>query len=135
MQRLLLLTLVLVATFAAGCGSSSSSSSNGSSTPATTSSTATTSAKTTSSGASAPESSITRLILRACKSRIQAAPALTSAEKATIEKLCTKEAVGGSAARKANVQICQEIVQRSALQGSPNTPAREQALAACKSGK
>jgi hypothetical protein len=32
-------------------------------------------------------------------------------------------------------EVCTEIVKRSAQPGSPMTPAREQALAACKTAK
>ncbi|MEA2209249.1 MAG: hypothetical protein QOF54_1726 [Solirubrobacteraceae bacterium] len=139
MRRLSLLTLVLAATLVIGCGSSSSSSKS-SSAPAQTAPTATTSSSatagsTTSTGTGSTNSAIGRLILRTCKNRIQAVPALTSGEKATIEKLCSKETAGGSSALEANQQICREIVNRSALQGSAATSAREQALAACKKTK
>jgi hypothetical protein len=73
--------------------------------------------------------------VRACKTRIQNEPGLTTPEKAQIETLCAKAAQGRAASREVAEQVCTEIIKRSAAPGSPTTPAREQALAACKRAK
>lgn len=149
MQRLsTLLMLSLAAVLVAGCGGSSSSSSSSSSgqststTPSTSAATtATSSPPTTSTGTqkatdpAVTKSAIRKLAERSCKSQIQADLALTSTEKASIEKLCSKAADQLGAANGVTQQICAELVKHSALPGTPNTPARKQALAACKSAK
>jgi hypothetical protein len=148
MRRLPVLALALAAVaLTTGCGSSSTSSGSSAATPATssTASTATTSstpASTSTSnspgGASSKTSrsaEIAQFVVRACKTRIQNEPGLTTPEKAQIETLCAKAAQGRAAAREVAEQVCTEIIKRSAAPGSPTTPAREQALAACKSAK
>lgn len=139
--------LVAVA-LAAGCGSSSSGSSD--STP-TTGSTASGSATSTSgaapastgagasttkpAGTSTASGAVAKLLVNACKRRIQNEPALTTSEKAELEPLCDKSASGVAGARQASEEVCVEVIKRSASPGSPSTPARKQALAACKSAK
>ncbi len=111
--------LVAVA-LAAGCGSSSSSGSDSTTKPAGTS---------TASGA------VATLLVNACKRRIQNEPALTTSEKVHLEPLCDKSATGVAGARQASEEVCVEVIKHSASPGSTSTPARKQALAACKSAK
>jgi hypothetical protein len=111
--------LVAVA-LAGGCGSSSSSRSDSTPNPAGTS---------TASGA------VAKLLVNACKRRIQNEPALTTSEKVELEPLCDKSASGVAGARQAAEEVCVEVIKRSASPGSSSTPARKQALAACKSAK
>jgi uncharacterized protein YceK len=138
MQKLpIWLILSFVALLATGCGSSrsSTSGSQGTSVPnATTPKTATSStgsAPTTSTG----KSELKELAVNACRSRIQSEPALTSAEKVRLEKVCSKAADGASASREVARQVCVEVIKHSALPGSPENPARKRALAACKKAK
>jgi hypothetical protein len=149
MRRLPVLALALATVaLTTGCGSSSTSSSSSSSTPPATSSTASTATTSSTPGSTSTSSSaggatsktsrsaeIAQFIVRACKTRIQNEPGLTTPEKAQIETLCAKAAQGRAAAREVAEQVCTEIIKRSAAPGSPTTPAREQALAACKRAK
>jgi len=148
MKRLSIwLMLALVAALlVAGCGSSSSSSDGqSSSTTVSTSaaSTSTSSTPTTTTGtgtqtAAKPaltKSAIRKLAERSCKSQIQADLALTSSEKANIEKICSKAADNLGKPNGVAQQICEELVKHSGVPGTQGTPARAQALAACRSGK
>jgi hypothetical protein len=143
MRRLLSMTLALAATaLAAGCGGGSTSSDQASSTrPASSSTTTqqTASTQSTAPGAKTAKSSVkaevARLLVRVCRNRVQAAPALTTPQKEEVEKLCGKAANGVAAARETAQEVCREIITRSAQPGSPMTAAREQALAACKNEK
>jgi hypothetical protein len=152
MKRLsiwLMLSLA-AALLVAGCGSSSSSS-NGQSTSTTASTSAattatastpkTTPAPTTSTGKPTPatsgisKSAIRKLTEGSCKKQIQADLALTSVEKSSIEKLCPKAAEHLGKPNGVAQQVCTELIKHSALPGTPDTPARKQALEACKSSK
>jgi hypothetical protein len=150
MQRLpsLTLALALAATMlASGCGGGSSSSSGGSgaaasSTAATSPATSGGSGASTSSGSGTGSTSksgsgnaISTLLVSTCKKRIQDEPALTTSAKSKLEPLCDRAADGPVAAREVARQVCREVVLRSAQPGSPMTPARKQALEACKSAK
>jgi hypothetical protein len=132
MQRSLTwLTVVLAASaLVAGCGSSSSTtSSQSTSGPAATGSQSATSTSGTSSA-------IAQLAVAACKQRIQTQAALTTVEKSKLEAICNRAANGNPAARRKVAQeVCTEIVNKAAAPGSPVTPAREQALAACKNAR
>jgi hypothetical protein len=124
MQRSLTwLTVVLATgTLAAGCGSSSSTTSSQSTSGPAATSTAT--------------SAIAQLAVAACKQRIQTQAALTTVEKSKLEAICNRAANGNPAARRKVAQeVCTEIVNKAAAPGSPVTPAREQALAACKNAR
>lgn len=139
MQRRPWLALALAAAaLAGGCGggSSSAGSSTASSAGATTHATTTGAASTPSSTSKAStRSRIGELIVRACKARIQNEPALTTSQKRTLEPMCAQAANGGKPAREVARKVCVEIVERSALAGSPATAARKQALAACRKAK
>jgi hypothetical protein len=151
MRRLPWLTPALVAlALAAGCGSSSSSSSDSTRTTGSTASGSTTSTSgpggastTTGAGASTTKpagtstvsGAVAKLLVNACKRRIQNEPALTTSEKVELEPLCDKSASGVAGARQASEEVCTEVIKRSASPGSASTPARKQALAACKSAK
>jgi hypothetical protein len=158
MRRVTWLALALAAAaLSAGCGSSSTAGTSSkaatgatgqtSSTPSESSTTSGTGSSTptppsaspgtssTPAGTSAAKGALAKLLVRACKAPIQNEPALTTGEKTKLESLCAKTANGPAAARKAASEVCTEIVKRSALPGSPATPARKQALAACQTAK
>jgi len=127
-----LVTVVL----AAGCGSSSSSGGSTTTTGSTASGPGSGAASTsTGAGKSAASGAVAKLLVNACKRRIQNEPALTTSEKVKLEPLCDKSAEGVAAARQASEEVCVEVIKRSASPGSASTPARKQALAACKSAK
>jgi len=115
----------------AGCGSSSSTttSSQSTSTPAAASTPAATSTPTTTgAGPVAPN---LQAAVAACKQAIQAQRTLTAGAKSKLEAICGKAAKGDTAAiKQAAREVCEEVVKTSAV---PAGPAREQALAACKS--
>ncbi|MEA2224906.1 MAG: hypothetical protein QOE67_188 [Solirubrobacteraceae bacterium] len=138
------LMLSLAATLlVAGCGSSASSSSKSTaasqstSTPAATAPGAATgsTASTTKSSPAITKSAIRKFAERSCRTQIQASLALTSTEKSKVEKLCEKAGTGVEASRAIARQVCAEIVKRAAVPGSPDTPARKEALEGCKSAK
>jgi hypothetical protein len=140
-------TLAVVAAVVAGCGGSSSSSSSpaassatsssssapSSSTPtsaATTSSAAASTSSTPSGGASLANNPTIQAAVASCKSRISAAPNLSSDAKGKLSHLCDEAASGNEAAvLKAASQVCQEIVKQSV----PSS-AQQQALASCPKG-
>jgi hypothetical protein len=78
---------------------------------------------------------VAKLLVNACKRRIQNEPALTTSEKVQLEPLCDKSASGVAGARQASEEVCVEVIKHSAAPDSASTPARKQALAACKSAK
>ncbi len=106
-----------------GCGSSGSSSTSPStSTPPASSSTP--AAAATSGGAVA---------VAACKQALHEETTLPASAKAKLEGVCDKAGSGNAAeVRKAAEEVCVEVVRSSAV---PAGPAKEEALAACKSGK
>jgi hypothetical protein len=124
----------------AGCGggSGSTASSQSSSTPATTSSTpAATSSTPTATAPSgitkAQSAAIAQQAAAACRQAIQGQPSLSAAAKGKLEATCTKVGKGDTTAvHKAVQEICAEIVNGSAL---PPGPAREHAIAGCRSVK
>ncbi len=118
----------------AGCGSSgSSSSSQSNSTPAATSSTPAGSAGTSTSGTGTTASSGGAVAVAACKQAIQEESSLPASAKHKLEGVCNKAASGNAAeVRKAAEEVCAEVVKSSSV---PSGPAKEEALAACKSGK
>jgi hypothetical protein len=143
-----LATLAVVAAVVAGCGGSSSSSSSSpassaasssssapSSTTASSSDTATSSSAaststTPSGGAALANNPTIQAAVAACKSRISAAPNLSSDAKGKLITLCDQAASGNEAAvLRAASQVCQEIVKQSV----PSS-AQQQALANCPKG-
>jgi hypothetical protein len=143
-----LMAVLVVAALAAGCGSSSSSSSTATTGTTTSPSTASTpgpgatstgtgegTSTTKTAGANAASGAVAKLLVNACKRRIQNEPALTTSEKVELEPLCDKSAGGVAAAHQAGEEVCVEVIKHSASPGSASTPARKQALAACKSAK
>jgi hypothetical protein len=141
--------LPLIATLlVAGCGSSGSSSTNSTgagrstSTPTASTPTATSpgaktgsTGSTTKSGPGVTKSEIRKFAERSCRSQVQGTLTLTSAEKSGIEKLCSKAGTGVEASLAVARQVCAEIVKHAAAPGSPDSPARKQALKDCKSAK
>jgi hypothetical protein len=117
----------------AGCGSSSSTttSSQSTSTPAAASSTSTTTttpATTAGSGVAIPN---VQAAVAACKQTIQSQTTLSAGAKSKLEAVCSKAAKGDTTAvKQAAREVCEEVIKTSAV---PAGPAREQALAACKS--
>ncbi|HYM55326.1 MAG TPA: hypothetical protein VES97_08190 [Solirubrobacteraceae bacterium] len=114
----------------AGCGSSSSTttSSQSTSTPAAATSTPATTSSGTSSGVSIPN---VAAAVAACKQTIQSQSTLSAGAKSKLEAVCDKAAKGDTAAvKQAAREVCEEVIKTSAV---PAGPAREQALAACKS--
>jgi hypothetical protein len=112
----------------AGCGSSSSTTNTtapAATTPAAGATTpGATGTSTTAAGAAA---------VAACKQAIQAQSTLPASAKSKLEAVCGKAANGDEAAvRKAAREVCEEVINQSAV---PAGPAREQALAACKATK
>jgi hypothetical protein len=137
MRRVPWLIPALVAvTLAAGCGSSSSSSGSTKSPKPAASTDAGGGASTTKpAGKGATSGAVAKLLVNACKRRIQNEPALTTSEKVKLEPLCDKSASGVAGARQASEEVCVEVIKHSASPGSTSTPARKQALAACKSAR
>jgi hypothetical protein len=69
----------------------------------------------------------------ACKQAIQAQSTLPASAPSQLEPVSGKAANGDEAAvRKAAREVCEEVINKSAV---PAGPAREQALAACKATK
>lgn|GEM_PF-5254990 len=137
MQRVpWLIPALVAAALATGCGSSSSSSSTTTQRSGGASTSTGAGASTTKgAGKSAPSGAVAKLLVNACKRRIENEPALTTSEKVELEPLCDKSASGVAGARQASEEVCVEVIKRSASPGSASTPARKQALAACKSAK
>jgi len=149
MRRLAWLTPALVAVaLTAGCGGSSSSDSTrttGSTASAPAGGTSTPGAASTSTGAGASSKKpagtaaakriAAKLLVNACKRRIEGAPSLRTRDKVKLESLCQKSAGGVAAARQADREVCAEIIERSGSPGSASPAARKQALAACKSAE
>jgi hypothetical protein len=120
----------------AGCGGggSSSTSSRSTSTPATSTANppATSSTPSTGAGAAGTSATIQRAV-EACKRTIHGETTLSARAKAKLEAVCGKAANGDAAAvRKAAQEVCAEVINGSAV---PPGPARERAIAACKSSK
>jgi hypothetical protein len=126
-----LASALAAAVLVSGCGSSSTSSGGSTSSPAASSSTGSTST----TGSTSKSTGLAELIMTGCRAQLAAQPALTSAARAQIESACSRAAQGGATPQEVTRKVCIEIVKRSALQGSPMTPAREKALAACKTIK
>jgi hypothetical protein len=78
---------------------------------------------------------VAKLLVSACKRRIQNEPALTTSEQVKIEPLCEKAAGGVAAARQASEEVCVEVIKRAASPEGAPPAARKRALAACKSAK
>jgi hypothetical protein len=120
----------------AGCGgggsttsSTSSTAAASKSTPTATSSTPTTTSTPTTS--SAPSGTAVQQAVVACKHAIQAQTTLPARAKGKLEAVCDKAAKGDTTAvRKVAQEVCSEVINSSAV---PPGPAREQAIAACKS--
>ena len=124
-----LVGVLLCGALVAGCGSSSSntSSSTTTSTPAAAATTSSTPAATSSSPAGGAS---VQAAVAACKQAIQAQSTLPAGAKTKLEAVCLKAANGDTSAVKAAArEVCEEVIKTSAV---PAGPAREQALAACK---
>jgi hypothetical protein len=126
-----LVVAVLGGAFIAGCGSSSSSTSSSqtvtTAAPAAAGTTSTSAAAISGSGSNSVE---VQQAVAACKAAIHAAPTLTASTKTKLEGVCNKAASGDVAgARKVAREVCVEVVNASPV---PSGPAKEQALASCK---
>jgi hypothetical protein len=125
----MLLAAMSCAAVLAGCGSSSSSSSssNSSSTPAGTTSSSSTPAIPTPSGS--PSSAQIQVAVEECKSLVASETKLPQGAKTKLEGACSKAAKGDtSAVKKAAQEVCEEVINTSALPAA----AKEQALPNCK---
>jgi len=138
-RRLHLSLLALAAAaLLAGCGSSSSSTtgtkattSPATGTAPTTSSGPATGATATTGAAPAPSSPELKKAAAECHRLLQADKTLPASAKAKLEDACNKVGEGKTTAvKQAAREVCEEFVAKSGLPES--SPARKQALAACK---
>ncbi|MGO8907209.1 MAG: hypothetical protein ACLQMH_16550 [Solirubrobacteraceae bacterium] len=73
------------------------------------------------------------MAVAACKQALHEETTLPASAKQKLEGVCDKAGSGNAAeVRKAAEEVCVEVVRSSAV---PAGPAKEEALAACKSGK
>ncbi len=122
------LAVLLAGLLLAGCGSSGSSSSSSSSSQSSAAPAATAPA-----GTGTAASSGGAVAVAACKQAIHDQATLSASAKAKLEGICNKAGSENAAeVRKAAEEVCTEVVNSSAV---PSGPAKEEALAACKSGK
>jgi hypothetical protein len=121
-----LVTVLSTAALLAGCGGSSKSSSgtSGASTAGAASTPSTSPAGVAPGSGAAGEAAIA-----ACKQAIQAQTTLPATAKAKLEAVCGKAASGDQAAvRTAAKEVCEEVIQKSAIPSS----AKERALQTCR---
>jgi hypothetical protein len=117
----------------AGCGGGGSSSTSSRSTSTAATSTANPPATSSTPSTGAGTSATIQQAVEACKRTIHGETTLSARAKAKLEAVCGKAAKGdATAVRKAAQEVCAEVINGSAV---PPGPARERAIAACKSAK